>query len=561
MLMRVVMKKFLSAILILLSTAMLMADTPALTLSEGNIDDVELFAPDGSPLDVLSDITESGFIIRTAGGTEAFSSPFGDIYLSGDSVLAVTGYTTDDPTLYLVYGKANVVLKENLPLSFYTPTTRTLISGEGEYAFISTDAEEAFMNFSSTPAEAYDAMRARRIEVLPLHELDYASGKTAATTQSSYYSVSVLCDLLIYDTPEEPVITGEPEITLTTPEETVPEKPVITDETAAVVPEEPAVTSEAELAVPEAPMFLEPLAIIQEESLVPSEPEVTVEAEPAIPEPPVFTGTLAECDEDMEAPSGPVFVEPVVSVEGVVPAAPEFTGTESAVSGSPVPSAPRFIGSSWELSAPVLLPPVSTLIPDAAEETADEEPLISFGAEFGMSYPLNWNGTAVDGEPLILAAPFVNIGRGNWQIGLRVPLQMAFIDEFRLAGFSGREDWDFGTEKGLTKSSAIYHAITDSMALIDHLYLGDPASTIAYLRMERGYERNSTIFSSYGWDEGLAVRLGFNFSNLAFQLYLDNAESPHVGEMKLAFYPVSFNGTSFSINVPSEFLFTSTEDY
>ena len=192
----------------------------------------------------------------------------------------------------------------------------------------------------------------------------------------------------------------------------------------------------------------------------------------------------------------------------------------------------------------------------------DEEHLITVGVEVGASYPLNWNKIkGKDGEPLILATPYVNIGRGNWQIGLRAPLQMAFIDEFRLAGFSGKADWDFGTEKGITKEEAIYNAITDSMALIDHLYLGNPDYTIAYLRMERGYERNSTIFSSYGWDEGLAVRLGFNFSNLAFQIYLDNAEAPHIGELSLAFYPFAFRGTSFSINVPTEVLFTSFDDY
>ena len=48
MLARVVMRKFLSAILILLSMTLLMAASPALTISEGNIDDVELFAPEGT---------------------------------------------------------------------------------------------------------------------------------------------------------------------------------------------------------------------------------------------------------------------------------------------------------------------------------------------------------------------------------------------------------------------------------------------------------------------------------------------------------------------------------
>ena len=186
MLARVVMRKFLSAILILLSMTLLMAASPALTISEGNIDDVELFAPDGTSLSVLSDIDESGYVIRTNGEMKAFTSHFGDVYLQGDSVLAVTGFTTADPTLYLVYGRANVVMKEDLPLNFYTPTSRTTISGTGEYAFVSTDDEEAFMNYSSSPASAYDAMRARSFEVPSMSELSYADGAVVPATQKSY---------------------------------------------------------------------------------------------------------------------------------------------------------------------------------------------------------------------------------------------------------------------------------------------------------------------------------------------------------------------------------------
>ena len=566
MLARVVMRKFLSAILILLSMTLLMAASPALTISEGNIDDVELFAPDGTSLSVLSDIDESGYVIRTNGEMKAFTSQFGDVYLQGDSVLAVTGFTTADPTLYLVYGRANVVMKEDLPLNFYTPTSRTTISGTGEYAFVSTDDEEAFMNYSSSPASAYDAMRARSFEVPSMSELSYADGAVVPATQKSYYATTVLADLVIYDAAE------------------VPAEPVVETVEETIIPAEPIVEEEEEVIVP-----AEPVVEAVEETIIPAEPIVEEEEVEEIP--------AAE----EAVPDAPIIIEPVSSVEGVmepaipaIPAAPTFAGvttalTEAAVPSAPVllepaatfgtaPSAPSSITATATLTGIVPAEPApeaeTALVPTApvsesesaiaepASMTEDEEHLITVGVEVGASYPLNWNKIkGKDGEPLILATPYVNIGRGNWQIGLRAPLQMAFIDEFRLAGFSGKSDWDFGTEKGITKEEAIYDAITDSMALIDHLYLGNPDYTIAYLRMERGYERNSTIFSSYGWDEGLAVRLGFNFSNLAFQIYLDNAEAPHIGELSLAFYPFAFRGTSFSINVPTEVLFTSFDDY
>ena len=566
MLARVVMRKFLSAILILLSMTLLMAASPALTISEGNIDDVELFAPDGTSLSVLSDIDESGYVIRTNGEMKAFTSQFGDVYLPGDAVLAVTGFTTADPTLYLVYGRANVVMKEDLPLNFYTPTSRTTISGTGEYAFVSTDDEEAFMNYSSSPASAYDAMRARSFEVPSMSELSYADGAVVPATQKSYYATTVLADLVIYDAAE------------------VPAEPVVETVEETIIPAEPIVEEEEEVIVP-----AEPVVEAVEETIIPAEPIVEEEEVEEIP--------AAE----EAVPDAPIIIEPVSSVEGVmepaipaIPAAPTFAGvttalTEAAVPSAPVllepaatfgtaPSAPSSITATATLTGIVPAEPAleaeTALVPTApvsesesaiaepASMTEDEEHLITVGVEVGASYPLNWNKIkGKDGEPLILATPYVNIGRGNWQIGLRAPLQMAFIDEFRLAGFSGKSDWDFGTEKGITKEEAIYDAITDSMALIDHLYLGNPDYTIAYLRMERGYERNSTIFSSYGWDEGLAVRLGFNFSNLAFQIYLDNAEAPHIGELSLAFYPFAFRGTSFSINVPTEVLFTSFDDY
>ena len=552
MLKRVVMKKFLSAILILLSMTLLMADSPALTISEGNIDDVELFAPDGTSLSVLSDITESGFIIRTSGETKTFTSPFGDVYLQGDSVLAITGFTTEDPTLYLVYGQANIVLNEDFPLTIYTPTSRTAIEGKGEYAFISTDSEEAFMNYSSSNAVAYDAMRARNFDVLSMQELSYAEGTVKAATQKSYYDTTVLADLIIYDAAEE-----EPEAELPaeeTPSETPDDEPAIPayeaeeeieEETIPAIPvetsEEEEETPAYEVTVPSEPVLIEPVTSIEGYDAAPAEPVEAIESEAAIPSAPVFEGNHRV----LETPASPSFASVTATL---VPSAPSIaaTGTKLTEDAS-VPEAPSAITSTAEISA---------------KET-EEEHLIKLGIELGASYPLNWNKAKEDGTPLLLVTPSVTIGRGNWQIGLRAPLQMAFTNgPFRLVGFSGKEPWNFGVDKSYTKEEAIYNAITDSMTLIDHLYLGNPDYTVAYLRMERGYDRNGTIFSNYGWDEGLAVRLGFNFPNLSFQVYLDNAEAPHVGEFGVSFYPFAFRGTAFSINVPMEFLFTDNfRDY
>ena len=499
------MKKFLSAILVLLSTAMVMAASPALTLYEGNIDNVELFAPDGSTLDVLSDIDASGFVIVSEGDEEVFSSPFGKLYLTGDTILAVTGFTSEDPSLYLISGRANVVLESDMRLSFYTPTTRTTIEGEGEYAFVSTDAEESFMNYSDFPAVSYDAMRAVEKEVAPMHELRYAQASVTEATQASYYSYSVLCDRLVYDEAE---IAAEPEeqVVVTVPEEEAEEQVVVT------MPEEDA----EETGIPETPAFIEPILDI-DVSAVPSAPVLSC------------TSWITETN----VPSAPVL------------------SNEAWLADSDVPSSPAVSTESW----------ISSAETQAEEETSDE-PLISFALEIGARYPLNWNKADVESDPVLLVTPSVTIGRGDWQIGLRAPLQMAFTNgPFRLVGFSGRELWDFGTGSGYTKEESVFHAVTDSFAIIDHLYLGNPEQTIAYIRAESDFVKNGTVFSSFGYEDGLALRLGFNFPNLAFRAYLSDAQAPHIGELQFSFYPFVLGGASLSLEIPFEMVFRDSDSY
>ncbi len=580
------MKKFLSAILTLLSMALLFAASPALTLYEGNIDDVELYAPDGSSLSVLSDIDESGFIIRSRGdGQEVFTSPFGKLYLKGDTILAITGFTTADPTLYLISGETNLVLDEDMRLSFYTPTTCTLVEGKGEYAFISTDDEEAFMNYSSATAYSYDSLRATTIEVGAMEELRYADASVAKATQASYYTHTVLSDQLVYDEVPEVIEPAEPETTvpvIVVPVETETEEPEA----------EPVAMEEEAPAVPSAPSLLEPIVSLS----APVEEEI---------EEPVA--------EPLGEPSAPFIIEPIQSLipDEVPPVSPEV-GYDSWIEPAAVPTAPVVTNSAWlgTPSAPIVTntawierteaPVVAYEIPEeedveepeyipgeivpiqlsdtsiaenqaettpiAAEPVAaaeeSDEPFFSYGVEAGARYPLNWNKGDVPSDPVILITPYVNIGRGNWQIGLRAPLQMAFTNgPFRLVGFNGRELWDFGIGDGYTNAERIYYAITDSFALIDHIYLGDADQTVAYLRAERGYVKNGTIFSSFGYEEGLSLRLGFNFPNLAFRAYVANIQAPSIGEVQFSLYPFRLGGASLSINVPFEMVARDRGNY
>ncbi len=680
------MKKFLSIILMLLAMALLIADSPSLRIYEGNIDDIELYDPEGYPLDVLSDINDSGFVIRTNGETEAFSSPFGDVYLSGDSVLAVTGFTTDDPTLYLMYGKANIVLRGNLPLTIYSPTTRTLLTGSGEYSFSSTDDEEAFRNFSSEPVTTYDALRAREVVVNPLEEMIFATGKTARVSQESYYTNSVLIDQLVYDpVPEKeeaadvaillPIVIEEEiptiltydfqnypltmEIYSTYADISYPSF-ITDDEVKAFFAYESALRSEelkgvtyaftedgvritfpanitGEDARAYSPVlfadfinYLESLNAEEEEVAEP----VAAEEEPVIE--PIFlsysykdyviTMAIYEDYADVTYPSSVTFsdiraffayereLRPteladatyIFTEDGVRIYFPENITQDDVVRFAPVlfrdlvayldalfyvppvmiPSTPVFNGEPTtilvgEPSQPVLIAPKASLntpsapiltssthvleyVPSATTAsslTEEKEAIASFTLLFGTRFSWDWNNSGTNGEPVIFLTPIIKLGRGDWQIGLRAPFQLSVQSgSLRLVGFGGRPIWDFGTNDTNT-GVIIYKAIADSMVLIDHLYLGNADTSIAYLRMERDYVRYSTIFTNFKYEDGLSVRLGFNLSNFALGIFVDNAEAPRIGELQLAFYPAKFGGFSININTSMEMLFTDIENY
>ena len=165
-----------------------------------------------------------------------------------------------------------------------------------------------------------------------------------------------------------------------------------------------------------------------------------------------------------------------------------------------------------------------------------------------------------DGEtsPVFTVTPKVFIGNEDYSIALRAPIRMTYADSrFILGGFNGYESWDFGTTES-DEDMRIYRAVTDSFALIEGIDLGDPASSLAYLNAERGYRKNGTLFSNYGDEDALALRLGFNFPNLSLAVYADNAEAPHIVEGGIVFYPGEFGGPSISITLPGEVLMTSS---
>ena len=82
------MKKTLAVLATILSITAAFA--APLSIKEGNLDAIQLYAPDGSIIDSASDITGSGFIIRATEGGQVFSCDFGDIHIGDDATSAFT---------------------------------------------------------------------------------------------------------------------------------------------------------------------------------------------------------------------------------------------------------------------------------------------------------------------------------------------------------------------------------------------------------------------------------------------------------------------------------------
>ena len=187
------MKKILATIMVLLCVLTASSAAPALSLSEGNIDGITVYAPDGRKLDPLTDVGESGMVIRTGEASAAFVSDYGDIHLDGNTLLAVTGFDIESPSLYLVYGGMNVVKKDDLSISVFTPASRTSIMAAGEYAFVSTDEAERFANISDSTVTAYDAIRGTETAVGPMEEIDYLAWPRSVSglSEDDLMSISV----------------------------------------------------------------------------------------------------------------------------------------------------------------------------------------------------------------------------------------------------------------------------------------------------------------------------------------------------------------------------------
>lgn len=162
----------------------------ALSFSEGDLNSVSLYDPYGFKTDTSASITEDGYIIRTGGTSALFSSPFGDISASENTLIAVTGFNYDSPSLYLLDGKAEITLSEDIQLTVYTTTASYTASGEGVYSFIYTDKEDKAENVSGSTLQVLDPLRGRSFTLSNGDKADMLLGSVTRYADTPLYEGS-----------------------------------------------------------------------------------------------------------------------------------------------------------------------------------------------------------------------------------------------------------------------------------------------------------------------------------------------------------------------------------
>lgn len=154
------MRKILCQLLVLvLATAGIFA-SDGLMMTAGDLDSVGIYAPDGSPLDPGEASVSEGCVIITEGTRTVFSSPFGEMDLGRDSIVAITGYNLETPSIYILDGEVGLNLPEDVAgLTVYTTSASYTLSGKGEYIFFYTADSDMAINNSDFPISVYDGLR------------------------------------------------------------------------------------------------------------------------------------------------------------------------------------------------------------------------------------------------------------------------------------------------------------------------------------------------------------------------------------------------------------------
>lgn len=178
------MKRFVAILFVLLAATALFASTE-FTFSGT----YALIGANGRTIRKTKVEVNDGLFIATGKAPAAADTEKYTLFMGENSLAAITE-TESQTIIYLIYGKANVVIDVKLPspIAIYTPTTLTEVSAKGEYCAISTDDDEVFFNFSAHALRPYDAIRGTNVSISAAKGFDYIHNKSIPLDYS--YSLS-----------------------------------------------------------------------------------------------------------------------------------------------------------------------------------------------------------------------------------------------------------------------------------------------------------------------------------------------------------------------------------
>ncbi len=194
------MKKF---VVFTLSLLLLLGVVEAATYEvvDGDTSDFILTDEYGTPLqnDLLFEVND-GYLIKTQEEQLILQTVYGTIYLQPDSLLAVIDTSSTEPTLYLIQGKLNLDMQTVLsaPVTIYTPTSKVLVNGLGEFVVDTLNNQEAFFNFTKSNASALNGITGRTYTTKYLQGVNYLkqSGNPYDVDLDEYYNETVLFNIL-----------------------------------------------------------------------------------------------------------------------------------------------------------------------------------------------------------------------------------------------------------------------------------------------------------------------------------------------------------------------------
>lgn len=163
------MRKLILLLSLLSALVLPLCAADSLLLAEGDAASVRLYSPYGQALDPLSPIDSDGYIIQVQDTDAVFTSAFGDIAVSPDSLAAVTGFNYESPSIYLLDGQIQITTDSLSNLTIFTSSASYTISGPGEYIFVYTDSADIAINNSAYNVAVYDALRRASSTIRPYH--------------------------------------------------------------------------------------------------------------------------------------------------------------------------------------------------------------------------------------------------------------------------------------------------------------------------------------------------------------------------------------------------------